>query len=120
MRWDGARARQAGARRCGAKANALISSGLAERFYIAAPRGLVAPSEVPLGWGLLEIHGRNNCYVTIQAPQHRLADGARVWRKWTTRCASRCSHQVREQARAIERLTVELRELNDKVLRVAM
>ncbi len=32
--------------------------GLADRLYILAPRGLVAPEEVPTGWGLLDCDHR--------------------------------------------------------------
>jgi hypothetical protein len=31
---------------------------LADRLYIAAPRGMIRPRELPRGWGLLECPGR--------------------------------------------------------------
>ncbi len=42
---------------------------LADWLYIAAPRGLIDPREVPPGWGLLEFEPRNGLSVRVRAPE---------------------------------------------------
>ncbi len=42
---------------------------LADRLYLAAPRGMIRPQELPAGWGLLETANRGECLkVTLDAP----------------------------------------------------
>jgi hypothetical protein len=40
-------------------------SGMGDRRYYAAPKGLLRPDEIPEGWGLLEFDGRS---VTVSVP----------------------------------------------------
>ncbi len=42
---------------------------LADRLYLAAPRGMIRRQELPAGWGLLECANRGECLeVTLEAP----------------------------------------------------
>ncbi len=42
---------------------------LADRLYLAAPRGMIRPHQLPAGWGLLETANRGECLkVTLDAP----------------------------------------------------
>ncbi len=42
---------------------------LADRLYLAAPRGLIRPGELPRGWGLLEQHrGATSLHEAVEAP----------------------------------------------------
>ena len=47
-----------------------------ERFYLA-PRALISTSELPAGWGLLEIWGRKIKVVKLSDPKLRSASGLR-------------------------------------------
>lgn len=46
----------------------LAHYGLADRLWLLAPRGLVAPVECPPGWGLLEVLGNGSVRESIPAP----------------------------------------------------
>ncbi len=48
---------------------------LADRLYLAAPRGMIRQRELPPGWGLLELRGAlagrpRSLHVAVEAPQH--------------------------------------------------
>jgi hypothetical protein len=45
-----------------------------ERYY-AAPRGLIKPTELPAGWGLLEVHGRELKLVKRSSRKLRQPEG---------------------------------------------
>lgn len=47
-----------------------------ERFYLA-PAGLISPNEVPAGWGLLELRGREVLVVVAASKKMRTAVGFR-------------------------------------------
>ena len=71
---------------------------LANRFVIAAPVGLVKRSELPEGWGLVEVRDDGTLY-TFRAGEHRdVADPPQAFlyallragsgQKWSKRCAA--------------------------------
>ena len=52
---------------------------LADRLYLAAPRGLIRPGELPRGWGLLEQHsGGASLHEAVEAPSMSTRPAHRV------------------------------------------
>jgi hypothetical protein len=46
--------------------------GMGQRKYYMVPTGLVLASEVPEGWGLIEVDPRKRCKITVQSPEPHL------------------------------------------------
>ncbi len=75
------RGRQRNAMAKGQKGRALLSDPIAHVNYVITPKGLVDPDEVPAGWGLLELEGRE-VKVRVKAVATRLDDSpTMIWRR---------------------------------------
>lgn len=78
----------------GTKAGRLIEMGIAHRYVVCVPRGLIEPHEVPPGWGLIVTSNRYGASVVGRIPKHPVPEEWRKRAAWMRRAASSCSWRL--------------------------
>lgn len=78
----------------GTKAARLIDMGVAHRYVVCVPRGLIEPDEVPPGWGLIVATNRYGASVIGRIPKHPVPEEWRKRAAWLRRAAASCSWRL--------------------------
>lgn len=71
-----------------------------DQFFIAAPKGLVRPDELPRGWGLLELSGTTSLRLKVHA--HGEAGAGALPREVTARFLLRAAREHAELRRRVD------------------